>query len=41
MVAAVIAVAVREGWDAEQVVKLTAIMLIFIALITSAGEGGN
>ncbi|MFI7406939.1 hypothetical protein ACIBW9_41895 [Streptomyces sp. NPDC049541] len=41
MVAAVIAAAVREGWDAEQVVTFTAIMLILIALITSAGEGGS
>ncbi|MFD7555168.1 hypothetical protein ACFV9E_11635 [Streptomyces sp. NPDC059835] len=41
VVAAIIALAVRQGWDAEQVITLAVCLLLFIALVSSAGPGGE
>lgn len=35
-VTAIVALAVQQGWDVQQVISLSVILLVFIALITSA-----
>ncbi|MFI7368240.1 hypothetical protein ACIBO4_39475 [Streptomyces sp. NPDC050149] len=40
-VTAIIVLAVQQGWPAEQVTALAVSLLVLIALITSAGRGGE
>jgi hypothetical protein len=37
----VIALAIQQGWDAQQVTTLAISLLVLIALITSAGRHGG
>ncbi|MGW5343393.1 hypothetical protein [Streptomyces sp. HUAS TT3] len=39
--AAIVVLVVRQGWDAEQVITLAICLLVLIALISSAGQGGS
>ncbi|MFD3757971.1 hypothetical protein [Streptomyces sp. NPDC058622] len=40
-VVAITVLAVRQGWDAEQVTTLAVSLLVLVALITSAGRGNE
>ncbi|MEV7203473.1 hypothetical protein [Streptomyces griseoluteus] len=40
-VTAAIALAIQQGWSAEQVITLATCLLVLIALITSAGHHGE
>ncbi|WP_435211444.1 hypothetical protein [Streptomyces sp. bgisy034] len=40
-VTAAIALAIQQGWSAEQVIALATCLLVLIALITSAGRHGE
>ncbi|MEU1495733.1 hypothetical protein ABZ456_36505 [Streptomyces sp. NPDC005776] len=40
-VTAIIVLTVQQGWPAERVTVLAVSLLVLIALITSAGQGGE
>lgn len=40
-VTAVTVLAIQQGWHAEQVTTLIVSLLVLVALITSAGQGGE
>ncbi|WP_327267146.1 hypothetical protein OG444_40155 (plasmid) [Streptomyces sp. NBC_01232] len=41
VVAAIVVLAVRQGWEAEQVITLAVCLLVLIALVSSASPGGE
>ncbi|MGP4009877.1 hypothetical protein [Streptomyces sp. 4N124] len=41
VVAAVLVLAVQQGWDAAAVTKLAAVLLVLVALIHAAGPGNQ
>nr|WTA00815.1 hypothetical protein OH820_35290 [Streptomyces sp. NBC_00857] len=40
-ITAIVVLAIQQGWDAQQVTALAVSLLVLIALLTSAGRGGE